>query len=83
MIRSVSICVTSLAVLLFLQSSSQADLVAHYRFDEVGGTAVIDSVGGINGSFVNSPTRVTGIAGKALQMHDNASASNLDYAVVN
>ena len=44
-------------------------LVAYYRFDEVSGSIATDSSGTNNGTFVNSPVRVSGKVGSALSFN--------------
>ena len=49
--------------------TASASLVAHWRFDETGGTTAFDSVGGVNGTLVGGATFITtgGVAGGAIQ----------------
>lgn len=43
--------------------AGDSGLVAHWRMDEPTGTTLFDSVGNINGSYVNGPTSIAGQVG--------------------
>lgn len=45
------------------------DLIAHWRFDEVGGTFVADSVGRSSGSNLGASPNQQGISGRAMSFH--------------
>ena len=50
---------------------SHAAIVAHYTFDETGGSVAHDSVGGVNGTLSGNAAFVTGgISGNAVQLNN-------------
>lgn len=55
---------------LGMAETASASFVAHWGFDEIGGTTAFDSVGGVNGTLVGGASFTTtgGIAGGAIQI---------------
>ncbi len=55
-----------------ITSSVNAALIAHWGFDETGGTTAFDSVGGVNGTLVGGVAFIPniGISGGAIQITD-------------
>ena len=75
---------TTDVVQLYTLNSLSNGLIGWWSFDEGSGTTVYDPIGGNNGTFVNSPTFVSGISGKALSFnggnHVQSSAASLNFA---
>ncbi|MBN1806274.1 MAG: LamG domain-containing protein, partial [Sedimentisphaerales bacterium] len=62
-------------------STSQADLVGHWKLDDGSGTTVTDSSGnGNDGTIENNPTWIPGVSGLALEFHGlGAAGGGGDY----
>jgi len=80
MCRKLIYLVSSILV-LSVPSSVFADLVGHWTLDDGSGTTVSDSSGnGNDGTIVNNPTWIAGIAGGALEFHGlGAAGGGGDY----
>jgi hypothetical protein len=66
------ICLISFVLVLSLVSNASADLVAHWTFDEGGGTTVTDMSGnGADGTITGNPEWIGGPAGTALGLVNN------------
>ncbi|MCP4258586.1 MAG: LamG domain-containing protein, partial [Planctomycetes bacterium] len=69
------ICLVSFILVLNVASSIRADLIGYWPLDDGSGTTVADISGnGNDGTIVNNPTWITGIAGGALEFHGLGSA---------
>ncbi|MFB0553736.1 MAG: LamG-like jellyroll fold domain-containing protein [Phycisphaerae bacterium] len=75
------IYLVSFILVLSVSSSVCADLVGHWKLDDGSGTTVSDSSGnGNDGTIVNNPTWIPGIAGLALEFHGlGVSGGGGDY----
>lgn len=51
----------------FAQAGLSDGLIAHWTFDDAGGTTAVDLVGGNDGTLINGPTWATGHIGGALE----------------
>jgi hypothetical protein len=78
-----------LAIISMVSSFASAQLAGYWKFDETGGTTVLDSSGnGKNGTLYaedssNYPTRVSGVSGNALLFNANTTdGSNYNKVVV-
>jgi len=76
-----TIYLVSFILVLSLSSSVCADLVGYWKLDDGSGTVAADSSGnGNDGTIVNNPTWISGVAGAALEFHGlGVSGGGGDY----
>ena len=61
-------CIVFLSVLLGVSGQAGADLLAHWKLDEVAGTQASDATGnGYDGTLMGDPTWTTGVFGGAVE----------------